>query len=193
MRFSFTALRQKLLPLWCVLWMLVCLDSSYGASLCFQLMRAFFSFQFGSRSGYVFLIRTTSEPWLNRLALSSLSRFRSSYLFAYWTVQRSYPLCREWCPLSVVCTYWVIKSFPLLLGFFLSLPSLPASAWFLFWILLTCLSGAIRFVSRDLLLGWQRGSARCAFACCHIWSWCSRCSISSSFALRGSSHTFGFC
>ena len=37
------------------------------------------------------------------------------------------------------------------------LPSFPASSWFLFWILLTCLCGSIRFVLRDLLLGWQRG------------------------------------
>ena len=42
------------------------------------------------------------------------------------------------------------------LGWSMGLPSPPRSSWFLFWFLLTGLSGALRFALRDVLLGWQR-------------------------------------
>jgi len=41
-------------------------------------------------------------------------------------------------------------------GALLGWPMPPRSSWLLFWMLLTALSGAVRFVLRDLLLGWQR-------------------------------------
>ena len=42
------------------------------------------------------------------------------------------------------------------LGWSMGWPAPPRSSWFLFWFLLTGLSGALRFALRDVLLGWQR-------------------------------------
>lgn len=42
------------------------------------------------------------------------------------------------------------------LGWSMGWPIPPRTSWFLFWFLLTGLSGALRFALRDVLLGWQR-------------------------------------
>ena len=191
MRFTFTALRQKLLPL---------LVSSLDACLsrlelrrifvlsidaCLLLLSVWLTFWL--RLPYPDHVRALAEfAWFYQASLVlglPIFLLTGQYkgLTRYVGSGALYQLSARTGLLSLFLYFW---------GFFFSLPSLPASAWFLFWILLTCLSGAI-VLFRVICFGWQR-NARCAFACCHIWSWCSRCSISSSFALRGSSHTFGF-
>ena len=80
MRFSFTALRQKLLPL-LVRSLDACLSRLelrrifvLSIDACLLLLSVWLTFWF------VFLIRTTSEPWLNSLGSIKPPRFRSSYL-----------------------------------------------------------------------------------------------------------------
>ena len=154
MRFSFTALRQKLLRL-LVRSLDACLSRLelrrifvLSIDACLLLLSVWLTFWL--RLPYPDQVRAWAEfAWLYQASLVlglPIFLLTGQYkgLTRYVGSGALYQLSARTGLLSLSLYLW---------GFSFSLPSLPASAWCLFWILLTCLSGAMHLFRWCFLAG----------------------------------------